>query len=134
MFSGPNLAYVEEQYERYLVNPEEVEPSIREWFEQTGAPGRVVVREGLSRNVETNSLKIAAAVRLANNIRTYGHLAADTNPLTKREKKVPQLEPGSYGLTREDLQRIPAEALEEFPISGTRNGWDAIQQLKQIYT
>ncbi|MGO4370542.1 hypothetical protein AB4Z21_07045, partial [Paenibacillus sp. MCAF20] len=37
-YYGPNLGYVQEQYEQYLTDPNSVDASVRELFVQWGAP------------------------------------------------------------------------------------------------
>ena len=50
-----------------------------------------------------------SAVKLAENIRAYGHLAADIYPLkdTPLDTNLIQIE--TYGLTEADLRKIPAD-------------------------
>ena len=37
-FHGPNMGYVEEQYDLYKADPEAVDPSIKKMFDEHGAP------------------------------------------------------------------------------------------------
>lgn len=138
-FYGPNLGYVQELYEQYQNDPESVDPSIREWFETWGEPPirspeappgskatAIAVPEGR---------KVAAAFKYAENIRLYGHLAADIYPLGRNQKKeTPFLEPETYGLTPTDLQGIPADLIWENAPQTVGNAWDAVNHLKEIYT
>ena len=85
-FSGPNLGYVMEQYDLFLQSPEEVEPELVSLFQQFGAPvvveGDVAVVSG-SAAPAGDYKKVLAAVKLADAIRSQGHLAADIYPLKK---------------------------------------------------
>ncbi|KDE49634.1 2-oxoglutarate dehydrogenase E1 component [Geobacillus sp. CAMR5420] len=145
-FYGPNLGYVIEMYEQYLDDPNSIDPELKQLFEQWGAP---VLEEPVSpaddetakthqtfRLPETPTIfsKLVAAVKLADSIRHYGHLAADTNPLVKEEKKLRRLELDEYDLTEEDLKRIPVAFLCPHAPAHVQNGWDAILHLRKIYT
>src|SRR5690606_15138681 len=106
-FTGPNLGYVIEVYEEYLEDPEKVDPELRELFDEWGAPtpgvdvmttkGQADISFQLPANPDEYS-KIVAAVKLADNIRTYGHLAAETNPLFEKEQ-IRRLELSESNLT-----------------------------------
>ncbi|WP_144526447.1 hypothetical protein, partial [Bacillus pumilus] len=73
--------------------------------------------------------------KLVWNIRTYGHLAADIDPLgilTKADTRV--LEPEQYGLSQSDLEAFPASLIWDGAPDNVRTGWEAIQKLRQTYT
>ncbi|QQZ11149.1 2-oxoglutarate dehydrogenase E1 component [Heyndrickxia vini] len=142
-FSGPNLGYVMEVYEKYVNDPESVDPEMRALFEEWGAPA--ISEEGLSTHgqadisfqLPTNPTvfsKMVAAVKLADNIRTYGHLAADINPLNDRNKDTRRIELSEFDLTEEDLINIPASFICPDAPSSVKNGLDAINHLKTVYT
>lgn len=135
---GPNLGYVQDQYELYLNEPEAVEDELKELFERWGAPPAVFsmsaeqsVAGGMS---EADMKKVVAAVKLADNIRTYGHLAAKIYPINGKDADTRMLDPKHYGLTDADLRAIPAKLIWENAPADVRNGFDAIQRLNQIYT
>lgn len=135
-FYGPNLGYIQEQYERYRQDPNAVEAEIRDLFERWGPPTTgeetdepTAVMDGVSMS------KVVAAERLAQNIRTYGHLAARINPLKSDEQVDTQLlQPESVGLTEADLKALPAHIFGKDTPEGARTGWDVIQRLKESYT
>ncbi|MFD0710327.1 2-oxoglutarate dehydrogenase E1 component [Paenibacillus sp. GCM10027626] len=144
LYFGPNLGYVQEQYERYLQDPASVDPSYKAMFEEWGAP--VAVQNTLSEQVQLPVAagkladpafykKLVDAGKLVSNIRAYGHLAADTNPLgIGVENDTRLLEPETFRLTREDLSALPASLIwEDAPVS-VKDGWQAITELKRIYT
>ncbi|WP_372630369.1 2-oxoglutarate dehydrogenase E1 component [Cohnella sp.] len=145
-FFGPNLGYVQEQYDIYLQDAEAVSPQYRELFAQYGAPPRVDAASaypasapqgsGGSASLDANLLKKAiAAGQLAWNIRSFGHLAADIDPLELSPKaNTEMIEPATYGLTEADLRQLPPDCVWEdapYPLS---NAWEAVQKLLQVYT
>ncbi|QGQ94710.1 2-oxoglutarate dehydrogenase E1 component [Paenibacillus psychroresistens] len=140
-YLGPNLGYVQEQYEQYLINPESVEPAFRKLFEQAGEPPtesepKPIPAETVNSSVDFNMLKnVVAANKLIWNIRTYGHLAANTDPLGLRNKSdTRNLNPETYKLNEANLSVIPASLIWENAPKEITTGWEAIQKLLQIYT
>ncbi|MCQ6557702.1 2-oxoglutarate dehydrogenase E1 component [Paenibacillus mendelii] len=148
LYYGPNLGYIQEQYERYTEDPNSVDPSYQSMFREWGAPPapqHTESRQNAGLQAAGGGGTIAAdpsfykklvdAGKLVLNIRTYGHLAADTNPLGMREKADTRLlEPETFRLTKEDLTAIPATLIWEDAPATIQNGWEAIQELKHIYT
>jgi len=139
-FHGPNLGYVMEMYDLFLQDPELVDEELRQMFQQWGPP--VVEGQGVSTSVnvtqssmDSNMLqKTVAAIQFAEHIRTYGHLAANINPLTDEGKDTSVTNMESFGLTEEDLKAIPATFISnQFP-SHIKNALDAIHHLKNVYT
>lgn len=151
-YYGPNLGYVQEQYELFLNDPNAVEASVREMFVQWGAPpsatavspsaaasiassaqGAATAAKG---PIDSNMLKkVVAAHQLMLNIRRYGHLGADINPLDiSKPADTRLLEPETFGLTKEDLASIPASLIWDNAPETIANGWDAIVRLREIYT
>lgn len=145
-FYGPNLGYVMEKYEQYLEDPDSVDPELKQLFEQWGAPPAEAERfeysESAAKTHQTFRLpenptifsKLVAAVKLADNIRHYGHLAADVNPLNKQNKDLRRIELSEFDLTEEDLKEIPVPFICPHAPSHVRNGLDAINHLRKIYT
>ncbi|MFE8694785.1 2-oxoglutarate dehydrogenase E1 component [Cytobacillus sp. FJAT-53684] len=136
-FHGPNLGYVIELYEAYLENPESVDPEMRAYFESAGSP----IVEEVENRTEIGGVtpssgpleKTLAAIRLADNIRTYGHMAADIYPLNDHEPEKKLFELSNYGLVEEDLYAVPAGVIcTDAPIP-LRNGHEAINYLKSMY-
>jgi len=153
-YYGPNYGYVQEQYELYLEDPNLVDPSVRELFVQWGAPPTDITtntyQEASSSSsasttsasvannnnqIDKNFLqKVVAAHQLMLNIRRYGHLAADINPLNlSPTADTKLLEPKTFGLTKQDLEAIPANLIWNNAPSNIQNGWEAILQLREIY-
>lgn len=136
-FHGPNLGYIVELYEKYLEDPNSIDPEVREYFDQGNIPTLelgTITRENVIESLqESNTEKIIAAIRLAEHIRGYGHLSANVYPLEK-PRKDERIEPGQWGLTRSDLEKIPAHLICPDAPANVRNGAEAIDHLKQVYT
>ncbi|WP_191565539.1 2-oxoglutarate dehydrogenase E1 component [Metabacillus idriensis] len=140
-FHGPNLGYVLELFDQYQQNPESVDEELREMFDGWDAPPQVQVSNETSAG-EVSSVqnvtsaekmkKIAYAVKLADDIRTYGHLNASIYPFENPKKEFLQLK--DYGLTEADLEEIPASILCADAPENVKNGLQAIQYLKEVYT
>ncbi|WP_145328887.1 2-oxoglutarate dehydrogenase E1 component [Paenibacillus xylanexedens] len=145
-YYGPNMGYVQEQYELFTQDPGAVTPAYRELFEQWGAPpmsgkGAETLSNSGNGQVASGSVdiqllqKAVTAGKLVWNIRTYGHLAADIDPLGISEATdTSLLEPKHFQLNEEDLKALPASLIWEGADGQTTTGWDAIQRLRQIYT
>ncbi|MDR0267351.1 MAG: 2-oxoglutarate dehydrogenase E1 component [Paenibacillus sp.] len=141
-YYGPNLGYVQEQYERYVKDPESVDETFRKVFQLWGAPPMATTQltpvSGAPANVQLNAELLKKGVnagKLVWNIRTYGHLAADIDPLgiiPKPDTRVLELE--QYGLTQSDLAAVPASLIWDGATENVRTGWEAIQKLRQTYT
>ncbi len=143
-FHGPNLGYIMEAYESYLQNPDDVDPELVALFKEWGAPvitdgdpseTNVSFQTSFTQGVSPDQLlKAVQAVKLAENIRSYGHLAADINPLQNQEKDTSRMELGEYGLTEEDLRGLPSTFIIQNPPKAVKNALDAIEHLKRVYT
>lgn len=148
-FFGPNLGYIQEQYDIYLQDSEAVSQQYRELFAQYGAPPRAEAQthiqntateqpqlRGVAAPMDTNILKKAiAAGQLAWNLRAFGHLAANIDPLELSPKaNTDILEPSTYGLTKEDLELLPPECVWEDAPYPLNNAWEGIQKLREVYT
>ena len=92
--SFSNLAYLEEQYQKYRANPEGIEPSWRHFFE-----GWELARS-LAPAAVSLDLKI---YRLIEAYRVYGHLKAQVNPLSNHCPDVKELSLVNLGFKESDL-------------------------------
>ncbi|CAM4212028.1 2-oxoglutarate dehydrogenase E1 component [Paenibacillus tarimensis] len=144
-YAGPNIGYLLEQYERYTQDPSSVAQEYRDLFDQYGEPpfrsgaaGAIAPSESsFVQQPDANLLKkIVAAGKIVWNIRTYGHLAADIDPLglqnTAPDTRL--LDPETYGLSRADLDSFPATWVWEEAPERVKTGWDAISHLRAVYT
>jgi 2-oxoglutarate dehydrogenase E1 component len=130
---GLNAGYVVEQYERYLRDPNSVDPRTQAWF-QTLSPSEVLEEAAPVEAVSELTIDlIVGAVRLARAIRAYGHLAARFDPLGSEPPGDPSLQLVTYGLTEEDLARLPAHVVGGPVAEGAPNAAVAIERLHKIY-
>ena len=127
-----NDGYISEAYEAYRRDPASVDESWRQFFrfaESLG--GAAPVTAGPAQQVDAELLrKVAAAAKLVDAIRTFGHLAVPLDPLGTPPGGTPELSPEFHGLSEEDLQRIPAIALGGE--SGTAA--DVVASLREFYS
>lgn len=136
-FSGPNLGYVMDMYDLYLTSPEEVDAELVALFEQYGAPVDTTATAAVATTGAANTgdiQKVLAAVQLADAIRQHGHLAADIYPLNNQTLDTTRIETSAYNLTDADLREVPASVLLTNIPANVKNGLDAINYLKEIYT
>ncbi|MFC3885736.1 2-oxoglutarate dehydrogenase E1 component [Bacillus songklensis] len=141
-FHGPNLGYVMEQYERYMNDSDSISEELKELFLKWGAPPSF--EENRIKEVEddlpaisqstTNIEKLVKTVKLAEYIRSYGHLAARINPMEESAKDDHLLSPAYSGLTEDDLKAIPAKAVWADAPEDIQTAADAIKRLKEVYT
>ena len=143
--NAASTAYFGDLYDKYLENPDAIEPSWRAFFqgfdfaqEQYGASveevvpmmvQQVVANEGtgLSEKVE-REFKV---LNLIKGYRTYGHLFTQCNPLGAREPHTPTLDIENYGLSAADADTIFDSAKEiGLPPSSLRT---IVATLKAIY-
>lgn len=138
-FYGPNMGYVEEQYELFKVNPEAVDPSLKDLFNEHGAPQ---ISDQIS-TVETSGegglsleqvKKLTSAMKYAEAIRRYGHLEADIYAVGGWDEKTNLLNPNTYDITDEDLQKIPVAWLWKDAPATAHTGLDVIKILRKRYT
>ena len=104
-----HTAYFAELYDQYLINPQEVEPSWRAFFQGFEFGIEESKKEKLSfqgEEVPYNILKEFKVVKLINAYRTRGHLFTKTNPVRDRRIYTPNLEIENFDLDKEDLQTV----------------------------
>ncbi|RBW67275.1 2-oxoglutarate dehydrogenase E1 component [Bacillus taeanensis] len=140
-FHGPNLGYVMEQYERYKEDPSAVDGELKEFFhtwELESISTDVIekafedFRETPLENEEMLN-KVIQSVKLADNIRAYGHLSAKIYSLEK-QKGSNLLDLDHYGLSEEDLKVIPAKTIWPDAPGHIQTGLDAVKALNKMYT
>ena len=104
-----HTAYFAELYDQYLINPEQVEPSWRAFFQGFEFGIEESKKESSDfRNVEIpeNILKEFKVVKLINAYRTRGHLFTKTNPVRERRTYLPNLEIENFDLSEDDLKLV----------------------------
>jgi 2-oxoglutarate dehydrogenase E1 component len=130
-----NDGYISEAYEAYRRNPASVDESWRQFFRfaesLSGAVPSAGAEAPATGRIDADLLrKVAAAAKLVDAIRNFGHLAVPLDPLGTPPGGTPELTPEFHGLREEDLQRIPAEALGGE--SGTAA--DVVAGLREFYS
>ncbi|RYG72900.1 2-oxoglutarate dehydrogenase E1 component [Lentibacillus lipolyticus] len=139
-FHGPNMGYIEEQYEIYKEDPASVDSSLRELFDKHGAPDWVRHSKGAAQQTAQSGpsiddvKKLTSAMKLVEAIRRFGHLESDIYPVGRDERKTELVDPETYGLTEADLRDIPASWLWEQAPSGVDDGYEVIEKLKTLYS
>lgn len=137
-FHGPNQGYVEELYEIFLQDPEAVDEDIREYFElhskQETQASSSYNQMMPAREVAVSPGKIAAALKYADYIRSYGHLFANIYPL-KFGSRESQLEDyDKWGLNEEDLTQLPVDLVCPSAPNTVKDGKEAFDYLKKVYS
>ena len=141
-FYGPNQGYILELFEHYTADPNSVDKETRDIFETFGNPFDVlgsaidsvaVVNKGPVAPSGDQIKKIFGAAELARNIRSYGHLAAKIDPV-RQPSPVSMLELSHYGVTEADLSAIPADAVWPDAPKHLKNGLQAVNHLRGVYT
>ncbi|HXF63029.1 MAG TPA: 2-oxoglutarate dehydrogenase E1 component [Caldilineaceae bacterium] len=133
-FYGPNAAYVQELYERYLADPQSVDPATRAYFARLAPAPPSVVVEGVRAEGLGRLDKVVAVVNLANAIREYGHLEAQLDPLGTPPPGDPALRLESYQLTEAELRAMPPDPVGGPLADGAASAWDALMELQAVYS
>lgn len=147
---GSNAGFVENLYERFLEDPDSVEPSWQEKFSEIHngvdfemphssvverfaqlalkSQGRLAKLQGFT---EESVKKQSAVARLINHYRVRGHQIAANNPLGKTLPPPPDMDPAYYGLSEPDMDTLfDTDALygvDRLPLR------DIIANLQEIY-
>ncbi|HLR63942.1 MAG TPA: 2-oxoglutarate dehydrogenase E1 component [Pseudogracilibacillus sp.] len=137
-FYGPNMGYVEEQYELYKENPEEVDSTLKSMFDQYGAPKwqdhQETVQSGTTGLSTEQIKKITSAQRYVDAIRRFGTLEADIYAIGRSIEETKLLRAEEYGLTDDDLRSMPAEWIWDKAPANVETGLDAVEYLRRRYT
>lgn len=148
---GGNEAYIEQLYEAYLKNPEDVPRQWLHYFEDLPKTNGVGDTDISHADVRAHFLKIARQPRAVTQVpadfshehkqravdhlvdayRKHGHLAASIDPLHKARPEVHMLEPNAYDLGPDDMT-------QEFMSGTLMDGKPAtlrsiIDRLKHVY-
>jgi 2-oxoglutarate dehydrogenase E1 component len=115
-----HTSFFAELYDRYLINPDSVEPSWRAFFQgfdfgMESALDEVGVSAGGDMKIVANGQEVSLpesvhkefrVIRLIDGYRSRGHLFTKTNPVRERRKYSPTLDIGNFGLSDEDLDTV----------------------------
>jgi len=131
MFHGPNSGYVVELYERYLQDPDSVDPDIRALFEKWNPE----TFDSTTTDAHPQDMdKIVATVNLAQAIRAFGHLDADLDPLGSNPPGDSYLNATDHNLSEEDLFQLPSSLVRGPIAKSTSNAYEAIKKLRSVYS
>jgi 2-oxoglutarate dehydrogenase E1 component len=135
-FSGVNVGYVLDLYERYQQNPDSVDAETRAFFQQWTPPSEdgVAVVERRETVPAIAVEKIVGAANLANDIRANGHLAAQLDPLDEVRHGDPSLDGRFHGVSDDDLKQLPASLIGGPLAIQASNALWAIQLLRAVYS
>jgi 2-oxoglutarate dehydrogenase E1 component len=141
-FTGANAGYVYELFERYQRDPSSVDEATRRAFATWPADARPDTGELRRGPTEAPSGREGgdavhtsiAAFTLAESIRRFGHLAAQTDPLGFHDPiGDPSLAAQSHGLTTDRLKQLPASIVSGPAAAGAASAFEAIARLRAIY-
>ncbi len=119
--NAAHTSFFAELYDKYLTNPDSIEPSWRAFFQgfdfglesslddlgiESEKSGMVVLANGRQVEMPETLQKEFQVIRLIDGYRTRGHLFTKTNPVRERRKYEPTLEIGNFGLTQEDMGTV----------------------------
>ncbi|TGA99136.1 2-oxoglutarate dehydrogenase E1 component [Sporolactobacillus shoreae] len=141
-FSGLNLAYIDEQYDKYLDDPATVDKTLKKLFDKLGRPKDSSVPPDF-RNEQTYSSaesefelsQVVGAVRLAERIRAYGHLLAHVNPLRNHHViETHLMDLASFNLSPRKMKAIPSKVIWPAAPDRVRNALDVVNYLRNLYS
>ncbi len=115
-----HTSFFAEMYDKYLTNPDSVEPSWRAFFQgfdfgmessleelDLSSDDRVVsMVNGNQIEMPQSLQKEFQVIRLIDGYRSRGHLFTKTNPVRERRKYLPSLEIENFGLDQSDLETV----------------------------
>ncbi|WP_222983149.1 2-oxoglutarate dehydrogenase E1 component [Flagellimonas meishanensis] len=119
--NAAHTSFFAELYDKYLANPDSIEPSWRAFFQgfdfglegsledlgiESKKGGMVVLSNGRQVEMPQSLQKEFQVIRLIDGYRSRGHLFTQTNPVRERRKYEPTLEMVNFGLSEEDLDTV----------------------------
>ncbi|MEW2920244.1 2-oxoglutarate dehydrogenase E1 component [Muricauda sp. ANG21] len=119
--NAAHTSFFAELYDKYLTNPDSVEPSWRAFFQgfdfglegsledlgiESGQTGMAVLSNGKKVEMPETLQKEFQVIRLIDGYRSRGHLFTKTNPVRDRRKYEPTLDIANFGLSQEDLDTV----------------------------
>src|SRR6056297_482423 len=142
--NAAHTSFFSELYDKYLVNPDSVEPSWRAFFQGfdfgvESAGDRIHISDELVTSiVNGNQVEMPESlqkefqvIRLIDGYRTRGHLFTKTNPVRERRKYEPSLDIENFGLSQSDLNTTFTAG--EIIGIGSSTLDDIVKHLQHIY-
>jgi 2-oxoglutarate dehydrogenase E1 component len=124
---------IDDQYERYLKNPDGIEPSWRAFFQGYDFAKEIYSEEDLEgAGVPEEVIKEFHVLNLIQGYRSRGHLFTKTNPVRMRRSYEPTLDIKNFGLSKDDLD-TPFNAATELGLPGATKLREIISHLEAIY-
>lgn len=110
LLNAENARFIETLYEQYLTDPATISAEWREYFARLIAdgPAPAVTAEAVDQTPAAVATleQQARVLQLINAYRVRGHFEADLDPLgIAPRRRHPELDPGYYGFTKDDLGR-----------------------------
>ncbi|MGH2365759.1 MAG: 2-oxoglutarate dehydrogenase E1 component [Chloroflexota bacterium] len=138
-FAAQNVGYLEELWQRLQTDPEVLNPEDRHLLAVLGPPpagppagaDRQAGQDVGARSPDAALL--AGAAGLARAIRTYGHRAAQLDPLGAAPPGDDALAAEAHGVGDADLARLPAGIIGGPAAGGATSALDAINRLRAVY-
>ena len=125
--------FIDEQYQRYLSDPDNTEPSWRAFFQGYDFAQEVYSEDDLEgAGVPQEVIKEFHVLNLIQGYRSRGHLFTKTNPVRERREYKPTLDLENFGLSQDDLE-TEFNAATELGASGPRTLRKIIEHLEVIY-
>ena len=132
--NAAHTGFIEDLYNKYLTNPDAVEPSWRSFFQGYDLANTDYSLEGEARvtpEIEAHVHKEFQVIELINGYRSRGHLFTKTNPVRERRKYTPTLNLENFGLSDADLDTV-FNASEILGI-GNASLREIVKHLESIY-
>lgn len=109
--NAAHTAYFAELYDKYLSNPDDIEPSWRAFFQGydfgvESAFEEDALGDGVAFQIPEHLEKEFNVVKLIDGYRTRGHLFTKTNPVRDRRRYTPTLELSNFNLSETDLDDV----------------------------
>ncbi len=124
---------IDDQYERYLKNPDGIEPSWRAFFQGYDFAKEIYSEEDLEgAGVPEEVIKEFHVLNLIQGYRSRGQLFTKTNPVRMRRRYEPTLDIENFGLSKDDLD-TPFNAATELGLPGATKLREIIAHLEAIY-
>ena len=114
-----HTSFFSELYDKYLVNPDSVEPSWRAFFQgfdfgmessldelDMDEARTTVIVNGAKSEMPQSLQKEFQVIRLIDGYRSRGHLFTKTNPVRERRHYEPSLEIHNFGLEESDMETV----------------------------
>ena len=128
LLNGQNVAFLEETYEQYLLDPSALSPEWRQYFNQLNNSALLPTPSSANEATPSPSgldfvaaTKQGAVSRLISTYRAMGHKRAKIDPIGEMEvQDASELELGYHGLSEADLDTVfdtgPLRAPERLPL------------------